>query len=421
MKTYLSIALALGLFNLASAQNQTPGAATNASVESRRTPTASMIERKAKDDRSGTAWFVKAPDARIVFTGQVTASNVALDTAGQAEDALNTLREQLKEAGTDLSHILRLNVYVANPELTPAVEQVIARRFADAPPAVTLAYTPLAKLHARVAFDAIALYQTIVPPPTAAADSRAQTIVPESLRKVQFTPGGVAIMPPGGKVFVAGQANPGPGLGNSVKAIMPNLFKALEHVGLGKESVVQVKAFIKPFSEHAVAVAEIKASFGNLPMPPVVLVEWTTTQPAEIELIASAPDLRRPVEDAAAYLSLPGMTTSPVFSRISTVAAGAPLIFISGIDGGQGGTPREQWKRVFDQLGTVLWESGSSFRHMVKATYFLHDMNAREQMTSIRGVYYDPTRPPSASALDVAQMPRPGRLVMLDMIAVPVK
>jgi enamine deaminase RidA (YjgF/YER057c/UK114 family) len=156
-------------------------------------------------------------------------------------------------------------------------------------------------------------------------------------------------------------------------------------------------------------------------MPPLVLLEWTTTQPAEIELIAAAPTLTRPIEDAAAYVSLPGMTTSPVFARLVTDAAGSPMNFISGLDGGQGGTAREQWKRVFDQLGTVLWDSGSSFRHMVKATYYLHDDKARDQMTAIRGVYYDPTRPPSASALDVPQMARPGRLVMLDMIAVPVK
>jgi enamine deaminase RidA (YjgF/YER057c/UK114 family) len=399
MNKILAAVLALGAISTAGAQGQ------NLVTGSTRTPTAPMIVRQAKNDRSGTAWFVRAPDAGLIFTGQVTATNVALDPAGQAEEALNNLRDLLRgEAGSDLDHVLRLNVYVASPEVTAVVDQVIAKRFASAPPAVTVAYTPLAKPQARVAFDAIAIPQAAITPP-----------------KIEFTTNGAAIMPAGGKVFVAGQANPGPGLGNSVKAIMPNLFKALAHIGLGKESIVQVKAFIKPFSEHATALAEIKASFGDLPMPPVVLVEWTTTQPAEIELIAAAPDLKRPIEEAAAHVNLPGMTTSPVFSRISTVAAGAPLIFISGIDGGQGGTAREQWKRVFDQLGTVLWESGSSFRHMVKATYFLNDANAREQMTSIRGVYYDPTRPPSASALDVTQMPRPGRLVMLDMIAVPVK
>src|SRR6185436_6253623 len=110
-------------------------------------------------------------------------------------------------------------------------------------------------------------------------------VVTDFFRKVQFVRDGVTIMPAGGKVFVAGQSNSGPGLGNSVKAIMPNLFKALEHLGLCKGSVVQVTAFIKPFSDHAAAIAEVKASFGDLPLPPIVLIEWTTTQPSAIELI----------------------------------------------------------------------------------------------------------------------------------------
>ena len=228
-------------------------------------------------------------------------------------------------------------------------------------------------------------------------------------------------MPAGGKVFVAGQSNPGPGLAGSVMAIMPNLFRALEAVGLTKADVVQVKAFIKPFTDHAAAIAEVKTSFGETPMPPLILIEWTTDTPSEIELVASAPALSRPQNDAAAYPPLPGLSASPVFSRMATVAAGSPLIFTSGFDGGSEGTARAQWKRVFDELGQVLFDSGSSFRHMVKATYFLHDDKAREMLGAIRGVYYDPSRPPSASALDVTRMARPGRLVMLDMIAVPVK
>jgi enamine deaminase RidA (YjgF/YER057c/UK114 family) len=185
--------------------------------------------------------------------------------------------------------------------------------------------------------------------------------------------------------------------------------------------VVHVKAFVTPFADHASVLAEVKKSFGDAPLPPLVLQEWISTTPAEIELIAAAPGLTRKPEEAAAFVSLPGMSPSPVFSRLATVAAGTPLIFVAGIDGGEGGNARAQWKRVFDQLGTVLFDAGSSFRHMVKATYFLHDPEARAMLTAIRGVYYDPTRPPSASALDVTGLPHAGQRVMLDMIAVPAR
>jgi enamine deaminase RidA (YjgF/YER057c/UK114 family) len=67
----------------------------------------------------------------------------------------------------------------------------------------------------------------------------------------------------------------------------------------------------------------------------------------------------------------------------------------------------------------VLFEAGSSFRHLVKATYYLADANGRQSLGDIRPTYYDPTRPPAASALNVTSLGRPGSLVMLDMIAVP--
>jgi hypothetical protein len=57
----------------------------------------------------------------------------------------------------------------------------------------------------------------------------------------------------------------------------------------------------------------------------------------------------------------------------------------------------------------------------VKATYFLSHPKAREALGEIRGVLYDPTRPPAASAIDVKSIGRPKRLVALDMIAVPAK
>jgi enamine deaminase RidA (YjgF/YER057c/UK114 family) len=388
MKYLLALAVFSGVLTCAGAQNEkmtSPG-----------------IERNAKNDRSGTAWFVRAPDGPMMFTAQIFAPDVSRDARSQADQALDQLAGELNKAGGDLKRVLRLNAYVSDPSATAAVDAAIATRFADAPPAVTLACTPLTKPGARVAFDAVA----------AVSNSRGT---------VEILTGGGAVMPPGGKVFVSGQANRGDNLAASVRTTMESLFKALAHVGLAKTDVVQIKAFITPFADHAAATAEVKKSFGDGPMPPLVFIEWISTSPAEIELIAAAPKITAKQEDAAAYVSLPGMTTSPFFSRIATVAAGSPLIFIAGIDGGESGTSREQWKRVFDQLGTALFDSGSSFRHMVKATYFLHDDKARDMLGAIRGVYYDPARPPSASALDVTKMARPGRHVMLDMIAVPAK
>jgi enamine deaminase RidA (YjgF/YER057c/UK114 family) len=184
--------------------------------------------------------------------------------------------------------------------------------------------------------------------------------------------------------------------------------------------VVHVKAFMTPMAEHATVTREIGRSFGGQRVPPIVLTEWVSTTPIEIELVVHGRTLAKP-DEPVAYLPLPDMTTSPYYSRVATVAPGTPVIFLSAVYSGEGGgTPREQWKRVFAQFGGALLDAGSSFRHLVKATYYLGNASAREAMGEIRGVYYDPTRPPSASAADVKSLGRPG-MVMLDMIAVPAK
>jgi len=232
---------------------------------------------------------------------------------------------------------------------------------------------------------------------------------------------GAAVMPAGGKVFVSGQAKRAAAFATSIAQTMDGLHEAVAHLGLAKTNVAQVRAFIAPFTSHAVARAEIEKSYADGPVPPIVIAEWTADGPTEIELIASAPTLAAKGDENAAFLSLPGMATSPYFSRVATIAAGSPLIFIAGLDSAEGATPRDQWFEVFQRLGFVLRETGSTFRHMVKATYYLSHPKAREALGEIRGVYYDPTRPPAASAIEVKSLGRPGRQVALDMIAVPAK
>ena len=214
---------------------------------------------------------------------------------------------------------------------------------------------------------------------------------------------------------------------NDPEHLVDELFELTVHervrlpLRLAKSDVVQVKAFIKPFSEHAVARAEVAKSFSGGPVPPLVLVEWRSELATEIELVASARTLMHGSGEALAFPALPGLAASPRFSRVVTVAAGMPLIFIAGLDGGEGGAPREQWKRIFEQLGGVLFEAGGSFRQLVKATYYLADPAGTAPLGEIRGVYFDPARPPAASAVSVQATGRGQRSLVLDMIAVPAR
>lgn len=387
MKTLLARAIALAALPL------------SAAVPMKKSPDG--IERVPNAGRPGTAWSVRAEDGPLLFTGQVFAAEVSNGARPQADQMIDALGGLLTQAGGDLRRVIRLNVYVANDDVTAAVAAALAARFLDTPPAVTIVRSPLARAGALVACDAVA----------------AVTRRSRAIEKV----GDAVVMPAGGKVFVSGQAKRGKDLADSVAQTMEGLHRSLAHIGLGKSDVVQVKAFINPMASHATARVEIEKSFSGGPVPAVVLTEWLANSPTEIELIAAAPALAAKGDESVEFLSLPGMTTSPYYCRIATVAAGSPIIFVGGIDGGDVGAPREQWQRTFERLAAVLRDCGSSFRHLVKANYFLADPAAREFLGEIRSVYYDPARPPAASAVDVQSMGIPRRAVGLDMIVVPTK
>lgn len=361
-----------------------------------------QMHRIPRIDRSGTAVSVRVPDGPLVFTGQIFADDPSGDARSQAEGALRALGAALAKAGGDLARVVRLNAYVSDDGAVAGVETALAARFADAPPAFTLVRTPLTVAGAVVAFEAVA------------TGSRTPSAV-------EIVNPAAAVLPAGGKIFISGQVERGPDLGRSAKLTMGGLYRTLEHLGLKKGDVVQVKAFIKPFSDHAAAAREIAASFDGAPVPPIVIMEWVSDIFTEIELVASARSLPSTADEPVTYSALPWATKSPRFSHVCFVAAGTPLIFIGAVDGGDTNDPRTQMKTIFERLGSILFEAGSSYRNMAKATYYLADPTARALLGDIRGVYFDPLRPPAASALNVNGLGSAGRAAMLDMIAVPVK
>ena len=357
------------------------------------------IQRFAKPT-GGTALAVRANDAPLVFIGQIFSADVSGEARLQAEGALDALARALEKAGSSVSHVVRLNAYVSSDLAVDAVEASVAARFAAAPPAFTLVRTSLRRAGALVAFEAVAVTST-------------------TTDTVRIIDQDAAVLPAGGKMFISGQAEKGADLATATRLTMAGLQRSLAHLGLGKADVVQVKAFIRPMNDHAAAQREIAASFGGAP-PPVVLVEWQSDLFAEIELVVSARALPAPAGGSIAFVTLPWLNQSLRYSHACHVAANTPLIFVGEITGGNPGEARAQLKTAFERLGSVLFESGSSYRTLVKATYYLGDPKARALLGDIRAVYFDPTRAPAASALGVTGFARAGRVVSLDVIAVPV-
>lgn len=375
-------------------------------------PAQATIQRAANPAADGTEMFVRVTDTPLVFTRQIYAHSLKGDARAQANDALSALSAALKVAGSDLTRLVRLTAYVSDDTAVSPVEAAVGAHFSTTPVALTLVRTALTQEGALVAFEGV-------------AEGTSHDSGVERLKT------GTAILPRGGKVFVSGEAQEETDLDSSVRMTMDLLFRALAHLGLSPADVVQVKAFVRLFSAHTLVERRIAASFPTdiAPPPPVVLMEWNGEPPVEIEVVAaakshakasSAAGLPGPSVSPVSYTFLPWLPRLPVFCHVTEVASGTPLIFIGAIHGLDTDEPRAQMKTLFERLGSTLFEAGSSYRSLVKATYYYAEPATKAVLDKLRGVYFDPARAPAASAARaVSGLGHHGRAAAIDMIAVP--
>jgi 2-iminobutanoate/2-iminopropanoate deaminase len=79
------------------------------------------------------------------------------------------------------------------------------------------------------------------------------------------------------------------------------------------------------------------------------------------------------------------------------------------------GDVKAQTERVLTNLAAVLAAAGASWRHVVKTTVFLHDMNDFPAVNEMYGSMLGESRP-ARSTVQVSGLPR-GVLVEIDAIA----
>jgi enamine deaminase RidA (YjgF/YER057c/UK114 family) len=114
------------------------------------------------------------------------------------------------------------------------------------------------------------------------------------------------------------------------------------------------------------------------------------------------------------------MKPSPIYSRVAVVESDR-TIYVSGLYGMKSQSGAEQTREIFASLGRLLEKTGSDFRHMAKATYYVSDEDASGKLNELRPNYYDAKRPPAASKAMVQGVGVEGKSITLDMIAVPAK
>ena len=356
------------------------------------------------DPTTGNSAAVVVADSPLIHTAQLlpTGESGKIVSTGDVEGQIDRLFERLesvlRRAGGRMDLLVKLNFYVARQDLGDVVRTKLAARVTtEARPAVSLVVSALPDREALVAVDTVAAVKI----------GQAGTRLP----------GEAAILPAGSRLYVSGQAEPGT-LREATRKTLESLTATLQHGGRTDADVVQLKCFLTPMQAVAEAREEIARYYGPERMPPVSFVEWRSSLPIEIELVAGGGrenvDAVRPIE----YLTPPALKASPLYSRVARILRGG-TIYLSDLHAAEAASADDQARQSFQRLGNVLAKAGSNCENLVKATYYVADDEIGKAHNAIRPKFFDPRRPPAASKALVAGTGRPGVRYVMDMIAAP--
>ncbi len=329
----------------------------------------------------------------------------------QIEQVLGNLEAVLTAAGSGLGKLVRLNIYAIEPTTVDRVREELSKRLEPAVrPAITAVLTPMPHGKALVAVDAVAV-----------ATDAGQAV---ALQRCEAVAGDkdcadVAVLPPGGVAYLSGVPAEGGLAVSAVNKSMSTLWNTLEQLQLSPAHVVQLKVFLRPALSADEALRELKEFFPGQLTPPVVFVEWIALAPVEIELIAQLPPSDKPSENVQ-YYNPPDVRPAHTFSRVALVRS-PRQIYVSGLFAREPGRGEQQAGDLFEQLRTVLDQTGSDMLHLAKATYYVSDDDAGRGFDRVRPRFFDPQRPPAASKVMVYGAGQAGRSMTMDMIAVPAR
>jgi enamine deaminase RidA (YjgF/YER057c/UK114 family) len=371
------------------------------------------ISRWGAEAGTSLSQVVRVEDAALLWTGLLSpreASGQLLnpgDPIGQTRAILRQLRWLLEAAGGSLDQLLRLNVYAASPDVIPLVQVELSRSLSAHPPVATFVAGHLPGEGILVTMDAVA----------ASARNEGQ-LLPVGHPEVYSPPKQTsAILLPAGEVlFLAGAV--GQSDLSLADAIANGLHKQIElatKLGSSADRIVQIRAFADLTSPPDLFYEQVRKVFADQPyLPAVVVAPWGRSGAPEIEVIAAGrPGF--PIEPGWIEYHEP---TGKVFSRATRLNSRS-LLFFAGMVSSQPGDAEIQARNIFEQLEYWLEQSGSDFRHLAKATYWLADRPATEALRKLRLQKYDPSRPPADSGFLAENIGYEGRCLNLDWIAIP--
>jgi enamine deaminase RidA (YjgF/YER057c/UK114 family) len=127
------------------------------------------------------------------------------------------------------------------------------------------------------------------------------------------------------------------------------------------------------------------------------------------------------------YVNPQELGAAPRFwSHAVTVAAPAKLVYVSGQvswgPDGQvvgAGDPHAQYRRVFDNVGTVLRASGAGWGDVIKMNAYMVGMDAARvaAFREIRSRYLAPGQLPASTLVGVTSLVQPELLLEVEVVA----
>ncbi|MDB6028345.1 MAG: Endoribonuclease [Verrucomicrobiales bacterium] len=375
----------------------------------------------APDAKTGIARAVVIDGQNLAHTTQILPLNPKGEIIGkgnaahQLEVVLGVLGTALQAGGSDLHQVVKINVYAADDATVAATKTFFASFFRGlVKPAVTFVVGKLSHPDALVAMDAVAVSVHL----PSQADVR-RVHAKKLSGDEAFAE--VAVLPPGGVIYISGQAIKG-AIPEATAKTLEQLEATLKFLKLEKKDVVSAKAFLQSVTEAASARKEFATFFQGELVPPLSFVDWTSGKdlPIEIEMVVAAKGTGADVKEPVSYMCPPFMTGSPVYSKVTRVNHGK-LIYVSGVYGTSTNNAEAEVNESFAALKDVLQKADSDLNHLVKATYYVSNPQAATKLNDLRPKYYDPKTPPAASKAPVKSVGVPGKWITFDMIAVPAK
>lgn len=386
-----------------------------------------VVTRFGKESATGGASAVVVSGVELIHLTQIlpVGADGKLVGAGDLEAQMKQVAQNLvagiELAGGEGSRVLKLNVYVTEPRVADEIRQRFDELDATAPrPAISFVVTPLPDPAAMLAVDAVVAGGDGASLATSDAPARTPVRRVGEATRLGGRIGPVAtVLPVGPRVYISGQAEAGDGtVADATRQTLASLGRSLDFLGLTREDVVQVKAFLTPMSEVGEFEREVAAFFAGAPLPVTAAVQWQSDLPIEIEMVVAGQGTLPVAEPSAAieYLTPPGMTASPIYCRIARVLA-PTSIYTTGLYASRPDLDGEQEVAdVLGQLGKILEQTGGDWRHLAKATYYVSSDATSAELNRQRPRHYDPQRPPAASKAVVAGSGRDGRQITIDLI-----